>query len=73
MYTTQSVVFHRGSTTLKEAIDFLKRHKMKHDKLDITANTFRARQEDPDALEKKGYRFRMKAFPMGYFVIAYKD
>ena len=69
----QSVVFHRGSTTLKEAIDFLKRHKLKHDKIDITPHTFRARQEDPEPLEKKGYRFRMKAFPMGYFVLAYKD
>lgn len=63
----QSIVFRRAEMTLKEAYDFLRRHNYKHDKVDITPNTYRFRQHDPvpDA------RYATKDFPGGFFVLSY--
>lgn len=69
----QSVVFNRPQD-IPTARKWLKIHGFYHDqKVDVTANTLRFRQHDPAELERKGYRFRTKQFPLGYFVLAYKD
>ena len=68
----QSVVFYKTEMTMKEALAFLRRHGYRTDKLDITPNTYRFRQADPDVLERRHYRFRTRGFPGGFFVLAYE-
>ena len=73
MYIVQSVVFRREDATLSQAKRFLHDHGYVNDSdVDITEHTYRFRQYDPKILERKGYRFRSKEFPMGFFIIAYK-
>lgn len=65
----QSVVFHRDEITLKQAKDFLRRHGFKDGVPDITKNTYRFRQREP----QENVRYRTKPFPGGMFVLAYKE
>ena len=72
MYVVQSVAFYKSEMTMKEAVNFLRRHGYKSEKVDITPNLYRFRQVDPHPLETKGYRFRTQPFPGGFLILAYK-
>ena len=70
MSVIQSVIFNRP-VSLDEAKIFLKTHKFKYGKVDVTPHTIRFRQRDPKPLEAAGYYFRTVPFKYGHFVIAY--
>lgn len=67
----QSVLFDKDKYTIKEAINWLKKHDFEGREVDEKENTLRFRQVDPDELEN--YSFRTKEISDGInFVIAYK-
>ena len=54
-YKVQSVLFNKDKYTPAEAIVWLKDHKFKVKKIDITDNYLRFRQYTPQYLKKLGY------------------
>jgi hypothetical protein len=71
----QSVLFKKTDYSFFEAVKWLKLHKFKVNKLDITNNWFRFRQYDPIYLKNEGYTHYSNRFIENdkiIIVIAYK-
>jgi hypothetical protein len=71
----QSVIFSVLNFNVQDSTEWLKKHGFKYNKLDITDNYFRYRQENPEKLKKKGYTtIRTKDLNNGVeLIIFYKD
>jgi len=71
----QSVIFSVLNFNVQDSTKWLKKHGFKYNKLDITDNFFRYRQENPEKLKKKGYTtIRTKDLNNGVeLIIFYKD
>lgn len=71
----QSVLFNKNNFKLKDAISWLNYHNYKINKVDITENYFRFRQEEPKELKRKGYtKYRNKEIGGGIIlVLVYKN
>lgn len=62
----QSVLFNKDTYTLKTALNYLKKHNLKYNKVDETQNYYRFRQFDPP----KGNYF-MKTIKKGLMYVIY--
>lgn len=75
MYKVESVLFDKAEYSLKDAVDFLTRHKLKHKKVDETDKFYKFRQVDPKTLAKQGYdKVVTKKITKGIsYIIYYKE
>lgn len=75
-YKVQSIVVPMSIMSEKEAVRWIKKHYGEHGvhKIDVTPNTYRFRQIDPDTIRKQGYiHYKNKVLPNGVeLVLAYK-
>lgn len=75
-YIVQSVLFKKDKFSIDEAIDWLKNNDFNIKKIDVKENWLRARQMNPNYIEKNDYNiYRMKKIDKGniMILIAYKD
>lgn len=56
-YVLQTILFPKDKYDLESVNNYLKEHKYKDNKLDITNNFIRVRQRDPRYLKKKGLNY----------------
>lgn len=56
-YVLQTILFPKDKYDLESVNNYLKEHKYKDSKIDITNNFIRVRQRDPRYLKKKGLNY----------------
>ena len=74
-YIIQSVLFPSNRYSIEEAKTWLKKHKLKFNKVDVKSDKFsRWRQVNPEKLKKKGFDkyFTYKLKNKVEYIVAYK-